>query len=82
MSASFTSGDDQKLPGTPSQQVAAAPALGSERYEFLDVLRGVSLLGIVVANMISYSLYLYVPEETRAILVPRRPTPRSTSSSW
>jgi uncharacterized protein len=49
-----------------TQEVGAAPALGQERYEFLDVLRGFSLVGIVLANMISYSLYLYLPESARA----------------
>lgn len=39
--------------------------LGQERFEFLDVLRGFGLFGIVTANMISYSLYLYLPESTK-----------------
>jgi uncharacterized protein len=42
-----------------------APTAAGEREEFLDVLRGVALLGIVSANMISYSLYLYLPEAAR-----------------
>jgi uncharacterized protein len=47
---------------------AATPTSESERAEFLDVLRGVSLLGIVLANMISYSLYLYLPPAARSSL--------------
>jgi len=39
-----------------------------ERYAFLDVLRGAALLGIVLANMISLSLYLYLSESERAVL--------------
>lgn len=33
-----------------------APTPTGERYEFLDVLRGAALFGIVSANMILYSL--------------------------
>ena len=42
------------------------PTPAQERYEFLDVLRGFALAGIVLANMVSYSLYLYLPEEAKA----------------
>ena len=42
------------------------PTIGLERYEFLDVLRGLALAGIVLANMISLSLYLYLSESERA----------------
>lgn len=42
------------------------PTLGQERFEFLDVLRGFGLFGIVTANMVSYSLYLYLPESAKA----------------
>jgi len=41
------------------------PTLGHERYEFLDVLRGFALFGIITANMIIYSLFLYLPESAR-----------------
>ncbi len=41
------------------------PTLGQERYEFLDVLRGFALFGIITANMIIYSLYLYLPESAK-----------------
>jgi len=41
------------------------PTSGQERFEFLDVLRGFALFGIVTANMISYSLYLYLPESAK-----------------
>lgn len=37
------------------------PASVQERYGFVDALRGFSLLGIILANMISLSLYLYLP---------------------
>lgn len=37
------------------------PALKEERYKILDVARGFALIGIIVANMVLYSLYLYLP---------------------
>jgi uncharacterized protein len=40
------------------------PALNEDRYQILDVVRGFALIGIVLANMVLYSLYLYVPAET------------------
>lgn len=46
-----------------SMELAPTPA--SERYEFLDVLRGLALFGIVSANMRIYSLYLYVPDSAK-----------------
>lgn len=42
-----------------------APVQGLERFELLDVVRGLALLGIVTANMISYSMYLYLPEAAK-----------------
>lgn len=45
-----------------------APASAQERYEFLDVLRGFALAGIVLANMISYSLYLSLSPAAKAAL--------------
>lgn len=47
-----------------SLSVAAdsGPVPAAERFELLDVVRGVALFGIVSANMISYSLYLYLPD--------------------
>jgi uncharacterized protein len=45
-----------------------APAQGLERFELLDVVRGFALFGIVTANMISYSLYLYIPDSAKAAL--------------
>lgn len=47
---------------------SVGPTTGQERYEFLDVLRGLALAGIVLANMISLSLYLYLSESERASL--------------
>jgi hypothetical protein len=41
---------------------APAPVPTAERVELLDVVRGVALFGIVSANMIGYSLYLYLPD--------------------
>jgi uncharacterized protein len=45
-----------------------APTEAIERYEFLDVLRGVALVGIISANMISYSRYLYLPDSAKAAM--------------
>jgi len=45
-----------------------APTQAGERFELLDVVRGLALFGIVSANMISYSLYLYLPEAAKAAL--------------
>ena len=42
-----------------------APTPAQERYEFIDVVRGVALFGIVSANMSIYSLYLYLPDSVR-----------------
>ena len=53
------------MSGLP-ESVALAPTSGRERYEFLDVLRGFALVGIILANMISLSLYLYLPAEVKA----------------
>jgi uncharacterized membrane protein YeiB len=47
---------------------SVGPTAGHERCEFLDVLRGFALAGIVLANMISLSLYLYLSESERANL--------------
>lgn len=47
---------------------AVGPTAENERYEFLDVLRGFALAGIVLANMISLSLYLYLSEASKAAL--------------
>jgi len=47
---------------------SVGPTAGQERYEFLDVLRGLALVGIVLANMISLSLYLYLSQAERASL--------------
>ena len=42
------------------------PTSSLERYEFLDVLRGFALFGIITANMILYSLYLRLSESAKA----------------
>ena len=44
------------------------PTAGQERYEFLDVVRGFSLAGIVLANMVSLSLYLYLSDSAKGSL--------------
>jgi len=51
------------------RQAGWAPTSGEERHEFLDVLRGVALFGIIVANMILYSLYAYLPETAKTGMV-------------
>ncbi len=38
------------------------PVIPKNRIEYLDALRGVALLGIILANMVSYSLYVYLSE--------------------
>ena len=45
--------------------IGMAPTSGRERYQFLDVLRGFALFGIITANMILYSLYLDLPESAK-----------------
>lgn len=42
----------------------AIPVRSSERYAILDVLRGLALLGIVLANFPEFSLYSFLPVET------------------
>lgn len=44
------------------------PTETAARIELLDVVRGLALMGIVSANMISYSLYLYLPEAAKTAL--------------
>ncbi len=39
------------------------PVTPNNRIEYLDSLRGIALLGIILANMILYSLYLYLSED-------------------
>lgn len=41
--------------------ILIGPTTRGHRIDMLDVLRGAALLGIVLANMISLSLYLYLP---------------------
>ena len=38
------------------------PVIPKNRIEYLDALRGIALLGIILANMVCYSLYLYLSE--------------------
>jgi len=52
----------------PVRRRSLGPTAGQERYEFLDVLRGLALAGIVLANMISLSLYLYLSGSEKAAL--------------
>lgn len=39
----------------------AIPVRSSERYVILDVLRGLALLGIALANFPEFSLYSFLP---------------------
>ena len=39
----------------------AIPVKSSERYVILDVLRGLALLGIAIANFPEFSLYSFLP---------------------
>ena len=41
----------------------ATPVKSSERYAILDVLRGLALLGIALANFPEFSLYSFLPVE-------------------
>jgi uncharacterized protein len=50
----------------PETDAGLTPTPAQERCEFLDVLRGFALAGIVLANMVSYSLHLYLPVEAKA----------------
>ncbi len=43
---------------------SAMPVQSSARYIILDVLRGLALLGIALANFPEFSLYSFLPEET------------------
>lgn len=45
---------------TPIQPVAR-----SERYQFLDVLRGFSLLGVLMANMVTHSGYFFLSSDSQ-----------------
>ena len=47
---------------------ALAPVPAAKRYEFLDVLRGTALLGIVTANTYLYSMYGRLSDEAKAAL--------------
>ena len=49
-------------------RASLAPVLAAERYEFLDVLRGAALLGIVTANTYLYSLYGHLSDAAKAAL--------------
>ena len=50
------------------QATDLTPTTTDERYQYLDVLRGAALFGIVSANMILYSLYLQLPDSARAAM--------------
>jgi uncharacterized protein len=51
----------------PSPQ-AFAPASGKERISLMDALRGLALLGIITANLPSFSGYAYLSPEARQAL--------------
>lgn len=47
---------------------ASAPRPPARRLEVLDALRGVALLGVLLANLRDFSLYAFLPEAARAAL--------------
>jgi uncharacterized protein len=51
-----------------SASVTLKPSQNTERFELVDCVRGVALFGIITANMVLYSLFLYLPEASRAAL--------------
>ena len=57
--------DESLLSAQAHAPAGMAPTAGNERFEFLDVLRGFALFGIITANMILYSLYLNLPESAK-----------------
>lgn len=44
------------------------PVKSSERYVILDVLRGLALLGIALANFPEFSLYSFLPVEATEVM--------------
>ena len=46
----------------------ASPTTGSERLDLLDALRGFALMGVLLVNLRSLSLYEFLPETGRAAL--------------
>lgn len=56
---------------TPIQKISAesfAPSSGKERIALMDGLRGLALLGIITANLASFSGYAYLSLEARQVL--------------
>ena len=64
--APWTSAPFEARPDTIEPGSALTPTAEKERYEFLDVVRGFALVGIVLANMVSLSLYLNLPGSAKA----------------
>lgn len=54
----------QKEPCTTGER-EALPVKTSERYVLLDALRGLALLGIILANFPEFSLYSFLPHDAR-----------------
>jgi len=50
-------------PVSTEQPSRAGPVQSHERVEFVDILRGLAVLGILIANMFSYSGQTYSPQE-------------------
>jgi len=46
----------------------AAPALGSERFELIDIIRGFALFGVMVANMVWITQWFALTSEDRAAM--------------
>ena len=53
----------------------AIPVRSSERYVILDVLRGLALLGIALANFPEFSLYSFLPVEAADVMAYGRNRP-------
>lgn len=51
------------MESTPTASHTAIPVKSSERHAILDVLRGLALLGIALANFPEFSLYSFLPVE-------------------
>lgn len=57
-----------KTPGAPTHLSQAMPVQASERFAVLDVMRGLALLGIVLANFPEFALYTFLSDDAAAAL--------------
>ena len=51
--------------GTASFATSGTPIAASERYEVLDGLRGIALFGILLANILGWSAWGFMPADQR-----------------